>query len=61
MNNASTDGTRGYLEEHGVLAWDEIEYHELDTNTGGDGGFARGMELALASGCECIWTMDDDV
>ncbi len=61
VNNASTDGTREYLEENGVLAWNELEYSELEKNTGGAGGFSHGMTLALDSGCEWVWTMDDDV
>lgn len=61
VDNASTDGTRTYLMENGVLDWPDLEYIELEQNTGGAGGFFHGMELALNSGYDWIWTMDDDV
>lgn len=33
----------------------------MKTNTGGSGGFSKGVDLAYASGAEWIWLMDDDV
>lgn len=33
----------------------------METNTGGSGGFSKGVDLAYASGAEWIWLMDDDV
>jgi len=33
---------------------------ELARNTGGAGGFACGMALALADGADLVWVMDDD-
>jgi len=56
IDNASSDGTAAAVRERypGVrLVW-------LDENYGGAGGFAYGMALALASGADLIWLMDDD-
>lgn len=33
----------------------------MDTNTGGSGGFCKGIEAAWRDGAEWIWVMDDDV
>lgn len=33
----------------------------MPTNTGGAGGFSKGVDLAYADGAEWIWLMDDDV
>ena len=39
-----------------------IEYYvAMYENTGGAGGFSRGVELAYKAGYEWIWIMDDDV
>ena len=32
----------------------------LAQNTGGAGGFAYGLALALADGADLVWLMDDD-
>lgn len=59
VDNASTDGTKAYLEElkkeGGV--YDIIELAE---NIGGAGGFAKGIERALEKDSECVLMIDDD-
>lgn len=55
IDNASTDGTGAWLETQAdVLA------HTLATNTGGAGGFHEGLRLAMDSGADLAWLMDDD-
>ena len=38
----------------------DVELIPLRRNTGGAGGFAAGLDRALASGAELVWLMDDD-
>ncbi|PKM98694.1 MAG: hypothetical protein CVU79_02225 [Elusimicrobia bacterium HGW-Elusimicrobia-3] len=38
----------------------QIRYLRLEENTGGSGGFKRGMELGYNSGFDWLWLMDDD-
>jgi len=59
VDNASTDGTAGYLAE---LAERQPSVHilALPTNTGGAGGFAAGMERGYQRGADFVWIMDDD-
>lgn len=38
----------------------KINYHLLESNIGGAGGFNYGMELAIKNGNDFIWMMDDD-
>lgn len=58
VDNASTDHTREVLAAHGDLP---LETMHLAENTGGAGGFHRGLEQAHARGFDRIWLMDDDV
>ena len=44
-----------------VESYPATQYIPMDENTGGAGGFSRGIEEAYLSGCEWIWVMDDDV
>ena len=61
VNNASNDGTKEYLER-----WKEIESNyekivlNLDSNIGGAGGFATGIEYFVNNNSEWIWVSDDD-
>jgi rhamnopyranosyl-N-acetylglucosaminyl-diphospho-decaprenol beta-1,3/1,4-galactofuranosyltransferase len=58
VDNASTDGT---VEALRVLPGPvPVHVVELDTNTGGAGGFHTGLEVALARGADLVWLMDDD-
>jgi GT2 family glycosyltransferase len=56
VDNASTDGTAAAVRTR----FPAVHLAELTSNTGGAGGFAYGMSLALADGADLIWLMDDD-
>jgi rhamnopyranosyl-N-acetylglucosaminyl-diphospho-decaprenol beta-1,3/1,4-galactofuranosyltransferase len=56
VDNASTDGTAAAVRAR----FPAVRLAELTSNTGGAGGFAYGMSLALADGAGLIWLMDDD-
>lgn len=60
FDNHSTDGTKEFLREKGVLDCDNIHYYESETNIGGAGGFSRGLRLAYDMGYDLFWLMDDD-
>jgi GT2 family glycosyltransferase len=56
VDNASTDGSAAAVRER----FPEVALERLARNTGGAGGFAFGMALALAGDADLIWLMDDD-
>ncbi len=57
VDNASTDGSAEVASAAGEL----VDLVELPRNTGGAGGFAAGMAVALADHRpEWVWLMDDD-
>jgi rhamnopyranosyl-N-acetylglucosaminyl-diphospho-decaprenol beta-1,3/1,4-galactofuranosyltransferase len=56
VDNASTDGTGAAVRAR----FPSARLAELPRNTGGAGGFAYGMALALADAADLIWLMDDD-
>ena len=56
VDNASTDETPAAVRSRYPAA----ALAELARNTGGAGGFACGMALALADGADLVWLMDDD-
>ncbi len=58
VDNASTDHTRTVLADRTDLPLTAIHAEE---NTGGAGGFHRGMRAAYDAGFDRIWLMDDDV
>lgn len=60
MDNASTDGTRELLLERGFLSNSLVEYHSLEKNIGGSGGFNEGMKIAAVQKSDWVWIMDDD-
>jgi rhamnopyranosyl-N-acetylglucosaminyl-diphospho-decaprenol beta-1,3/1,4-galactofuranosyltransferase len=60
IDNASTDGTDGYLQENGYLDEPRIRYIRLPENAGGAGGFYHGMRVAFEAGYDWLWLMDDD-
>ena len=60
IDNASSDGTPEALRAGGWLERAEVDYHRLADNLGGAGGFAAGLERAIAHGAEWVWMMDDD-
>lgn len=61
VDNASTDHTADVVTQAIAAGGPPIQYERLDRNVGGAGGFCRGVELALESGAEWLWLMDDDV
>jgi rhamnopyranosyl-N-acetylglucosaminyl-diphospho-decaprenol beta-1,3/1,4-galactofuranosyltransferase len=56
VDNASTDGTGAAVRTY----FPSVRLAEVAHNTGGAGGFAYGMALALAGHADLIWLMDDD-
>jgi len=56
VDNASTDGSAAAVRARFPAARLAV----LDRNTGGAGGFAYGLALALAGPAELVWLMDDD-
>lgn len=57
VNNASTDGTKEYLE---TILNPQIEIHNLLSNTGGSGGFSYGVKVAEKSNLDYVLLIDDD-
>jgi len=57
VDNASTDGSAEAAEESAP----DADVVQLARNTGGAGGFAIGVERAIAEhGADLVWIMDDD-
>lgn len=58
INNASTDGTYEYLKT--IDLGEKFSIIHMKENTGGAGGFYRGIKTAFENNCDFIWGMDDD-
>lgn len=58
VDNASTDGTEEALEPY--VTSGRISYFNTGENLGGAGGFNYGMRVAVESGHDYVWLMDDD-
>jgi len=56
VDNASADDTAATVR----ASFPAVRLVELPCNTGGAGGFAYGMALALAGQTDLVWLMDDD-
>jgi GT2 family glycosyltransferase len=56
VDNASEDGTAAAVRDK----FPAVRLTELKHNSGGAGGFAAGLALALAGGADLVWLMDDD-
>ena len=57
VNNASTDGTKEYLDS---LNQSKLIVMHQEKNEGGAGGFFYGIKEAYENGCDFVWIMDDD-
>jgi GT2 family glycosyltransferase len=60
IDNASTDGTRRFLNEAGYIDHPRIRYQRLQENIGGSGGFHHGLDFAMGGSWQWFWLMDDD-
>ncbi len=58
IDNASTDGTREYIDS--LVDEQKVIYKNTGANLGGAGGFNFGMKEAAKLGADFIWLMDDD-
>lgn len=59
VDNSSLDGTQGWLAELSAQR-PEVVPILMQSNTGGAGGFHRGILEAYERGAHWIWAMDDD-
>ena len=56
IDNSSTDGAPELVRE----SFPQVKLFNTGSNIGGAGGFAWGVELAIAHGHDYVWIMDDD-
>lgn len=62
VDNASSDDTAEVLAGAAELSGiSEVIVFRESVNTGGAGGFCRGLQVALEAGAQWVWMMDDDV
>ena len=54
VDNANLDSTKLLVESSGTV------YLSGALENGSAGGFAIGIQYALAEGCDYVWTLDDD-
>lgn len=58
VDNASTDGTQAYLEQHYSS---KVKILETGSNLGGSGGFSHGLQFVSKLQYDYLWLLDDDV
>ena len=63
VDNASTDNLTPAVLEDAKRDFPEgmLQVFRQPTNTGGAGGFSKGVEFAVDAGAAWVWLMDDDV
>lgn len=60
VNNASTDGTKDYLNTLNNIPDHKFYVYNMSTNLNGAGGYNYGIKEACKFDYEYIWLMDDD-
>ncbi len=60
VDNASSDGTAGWLRGQVETSAVPVHTRNLTQNSGGAGGFHDGLAWAVERGADLIWLMDDD-
>lgn len=58
VDNASTDGTKEYIED--LVDEKKIYYIRSEKNLGSSGGFNLGIKKAFELKCDYVWILDDD-
>lgn len=58
VDNASTDGTKEYIQEY--IDKKLVLYENTGSNIGGAGGFSKGVRIGVEKGYDYLWIMDDD-
>lgn len=63
VDNRSTDGTIDLLRRWADVSGSPMRrvFIQMHTNTGGAGGFNKGIQVALDMSHDWLWLMDDDV
>ena len=60
VDNCSSDGTMEKVDKNFKNSNLNINYHYMDKNYGGAGGFYYGVKFAKENNADFIWLMDDD-
>lgn len=60
IDNASTDGTKEFLSECGLIDNTRVTYKYNEDNIFGAGGFNQGLEYVFSKDFDYAWLMDDD-
>ncbi len=60
VDNASSDGTPGWLRAQVATSAVPVHTRTLTENTGGAGGFHEGLRWAVERQADLVWLMDDD-
>ncbi|MFZ0039918.1 MAG: glycosyltransferase [Solirubrobacteraceae bacterium] len=60
FDNASSDGTREWLDEAGLLDDQRVRFVRSEVNVGGAAGYAEVLALGSKTDAEWLWLMDDD-
>ncbi|WP_199321345.1 glycosyltransferase [Microcoleus sp. FACHB-831] len=57
VDNASTDSTQSYIEQH----YPQVKVLQTGSNLGGSGGFSYGLEIVSQLEYDFFWLLDNDV